>query len=114
MKESRQQNSFDMAANTYKQSILLGKYHVADGFHKAHPSDQQPRDFKRLKKIRVTSYDLTSVRVSQDGLIVNQTVEISYYNIDNMLEKTLTDSQIWEYDAESKTWNLHSEFPDFR
>lgn len=113
IRETRQEDSFDVAATAYKQSILLGKYQVANGFRKAPPSGQQPLDLANLKKIRVTAYELTAVKVSQDGLLVYQTVEISYYNIDNMLEKTITDNQIWKYDTEAETWSLHSDLPDF-
>jgi hypothetical protein len=114
LEESKQQDSFDVAANAYKQSILFGKYQVANGFRKAPLSDQEPLDLRRLKKIRVTSYELTAVNVSQDRLLVYQTVEISYYNIDNMLERTLTDKQLWKYDTEAKTWHIHSDLPDFQ
>ncbi len=103
-----------MAANTYKKSIILGKYEIANGLRKAPSSDQQQLDFRRLKKIKVISYELLSVKVSQDRLMVKQTVEISYYNIDSMLVRTLTDNQLWKYETEEKTWYLHSDFPDFQ
>ncbi len=114
IKEVRQQDSFERAVKAYRQNLLMGKYRTANAFRKPPASAQQAPDFTELKKIRITSYELTAVNISQDLLTVNQTVEIGYYNIDSMVEKILTDNQLWKYDPDEKAWHLHSDFPEFQ
>jgi hypothetical protein len=63
----------------------------------------------------VTSYELhTTIKVSKDMSLVNQTVEIKYYNLDHMIEKTIVDKQLWKYYAEEKAWYLQSSLPNFK
>ncbi len=62
----------------------------------------------------MTSYELISRNISKDKLLARQTVEIKYYNLDSMIEKTLIDAQVWEYNREEKTWLLQNGLPDFK
>ncbi len=113
--EKKQQNLFEIASHAYEQAILLGKYEIANGFRKVQASEKQVLTFERLKKIKVTSYELlTTIKVSKDMSLVNQTVEIKYYNLDYMTEKTIVDKQLWKYYAEEKTWYLQSGLPNFK
>jgi hypothetical protein len=41
-------------------------------------------------------------------------VEIKYYNINTLVEKSLVHQLKWEFDSEKKKWYLRSGFPDFK
>lgn len=79
-----------------------------------HGTQQQAVNFKKLQKTKVTSYELLNRKISKDKLLARQTVEIRYYNLDSMIEKTLIDKQAWEYDKGEKTWRLQGGLPDFK
>ncbi len=70
-------------------------------------------DIEALERVKVTSYDMLSLRTFQNELRVEQTVKIKYYHVDQLLEKTLIDKQMWEY-APSGAWLLLSGLPDFK
>ncbi len=112
--EGKQQDLFAIASHAYERAILLGKYELANGFRKVQASEKQVLNFKRLKKIKVTSYELLAIKVSKDKSLVNQIVEIKYYNLDHMIEKTIVNKQLWKYYAEEKAWYLQSGLPNFK
>jgi hypothetical protein len=113
-RESRKQDLFEIASHAYEQTLLWGRYSVANSFRKVQATDRQVVNLEKLRKIKVTSYELLDKTISEDRSRVHQTVEIKYYNIERMLETTLVDKQVWEYDPEDKGWYLLSGLPDFK
>ncbi len=109
----KQQEQFEIASHVYEQALLLGKYEVANGFRKEQASGNKPLNFERLRKIKVTSYELRAIKVTKDKSLVNQTVEIKYYHLDYLIEKTIIDKQRWKYNSVEKRWYLQSGLPDF-
>lgn len=79
-----------------------------------HDTQRQAVNLKKLRKTKVTSYELLDREISKDKLLARQSVEIKYYKLDSMIEKTLIDTQVWEYDREEKTWRLQGGLPDFK
>jgi hypothetical protein len=112
--EKNYQDQFDTTSRAYEKAILLGKYELADSFRKMHASEKQSSNFETLKKIKVTSYELLAVNVSKDKSLVNQKVEIKYYHVNYLIEKTIIDNQLWRYYPEEKVWLLESGLPDFQ
>jgi len=105
---------FEDVSSAYEHAIRWGDYDVAKGFRKKQDTDHQACHADKLDKIRVTSYELLSSRPSVDMVRVRQAVKIRYYNADQLIEKTLIDDQMWEYDDTEKAWYLRSGLPDFR
>jgi hypothetical protein len=112
--ETKKQDLFEITSHSYKQALLFGRYEAASGFRKVQPSGLQAINFKQLKKIKVTNYELITIKVSKEKSLIHQTVEIRYFNRDYMIEKTLVDNQLWRYDAEDNAWYLESGLPDFQ
>jgi len=110
----KQQERFEDITKAYGDALRWGKYEVANGFRDKNGREEKKPDFGYLKNIKVTSYELKAVNISQDGNAVQQDVEIEYYKIDQFIERTITDSQLWKYDKEEGRWLLHSELPDFK
>jgi hypothetical protein len=109
----QQRDRFEDITEAYGNAIRWGKYEVANGFRFREEGDENP-DFGYLKNIKVTSYELKAVNVSNDGNTVLQDVEIEYYKVDRLVEKTTIDHQLWKYDREMERWFLHSPLPDFK
>lgn len=109
----QQQDRFEDITEAYGNAIRWGKYEVANGFRYKKEGEEDP-DFGHLKNMKVTSYELKAVNVSSDGNTVHQDVEIEYYTIDQFIEKTIIDRQLWKYDREKEGWFLHSTLPDLK
>ncbi len=111
------QKKLDTLAETtlqYEYAIQWGNYELANSFRKAEDFKHNSPDFEKLKKFKVSYYEVLKSDVQEDSLQAQQTVEIKYYNIHHMIEKKLIDEQQWEYDKEEKRWRLKSELPDFK
>ncbi len=105
---------FEQISSAYEQAIQWSDYDVANGFRKNQETDHEAWNVDKLDKIRVTSYELLNSNPSEDKLRVHQAVKIRYFIADQMIEKTLIDRQLWEYDDTEKAWYLQSGLPDFR
>lgn len=105
---------FEDVSSSYEHAIRWGHYDVAKGFRKRQETEHGAWHVDNLDKIRVTSYELLGSNSSEDKLRVHQAVKIRYFNADQMIEKTLIDKQVWEYDDTEKAWYLKSGLPDFR
>lgn len=114
LSEVKQEELFETASFSYEQAIFFGKYEAAHSFTKVSTPEEHVTDFKRLKKIKVTSYELIALKVLEDRNIVNQRVEISYYFLNSLVERTIIDNQLWKYYPEEKIWYLESGMPDFK
>jgi hypothetical protein len=106
-------DGFDKVAKSYKSAISWEDFEKADSFI----SKQNPKkelilpDKKFLKKIKVTSYEVQNRKIHTEKFMVEQTVEIKYYNTDYLIEKVIDDNQIWIY--ESNSWQLSTGLPAF-
>ncbi|MEF9438513.1 MAG: hypothetical protein L0922_07195 [Candidatus Mariimomonas ferrooxydans] len=114
IKESKQISLLENITTAYETAIRWSRYKEASDFMMTHGTQQQAVNFKKLQKTKVTSYELLNRKISKDKLLARQTVEIRYYNSDSMIEKTLIDTQAWEYDKGEKTWRLQGGLPDFK
>lgn len=114
MKEYQKVDALENATNNYRDAIIWGDYNIAAKFRKVQDSQRLSWDFSEFKKFRVTSYEILNRAVSDNTLQAHQTIEIKYYNIQSMIEKTLVDEQLWEYDEEEKVWYLQGDLPQFQ
>ena len=111
---NHQMNMFDQMTASFKNSIRWSDFQAANHLRKDALTESNPPDFKKLKDVRVTSYEVKQIIPMNNKLKVRQLVEINYYKTDNMVEKSLLHDQLWEYDAADKSWYLKSKLPDFK
>lgn len=83
---------------------------ISPEYQEAHPITRLEMD--RLRLFKVTTYNLRSTGVFDDGMTARQTVEIRMFNTHQAVERTIIDEQEWRYDEERKRWLLHSGLPD--
>ncbi len=113
-KDQKQLETFEKTTDSYGLALRWGYYEMAYKFIKIKDNEKQAPTFEKFKDIKVTSYEIQRINISENKQSVKQTVEIQYYKINQMIEKTLIDSQSWEYDVTEQKWYLHSGLPDFR
>ena len=66
-----------------------------------------------LSNIKITTYEVKQHLVVQEGHKIRQLAGISYFKKSDMLLKTISVEEIWEYHQEEKVWYLTKGFPDF-
>ena len=93
----------------YRSAIQWRLYETAQA-----ADTKDSSDLERLKKIKVTSYKSVHRDISEDGSEAKDIIEIKYYDIDYMVEKTIIDKQLWMYNSDKKTWNLQGGLPEFK
>jgi len=54
------------------------------------------------------------LKAEANSKILEQTVEIRYFNEQVGVEKTITDHQVWRYDEDIGKWMLETDLPAFR
>ncbi len=110
--EINREDHFKKTSYSYKQALQWGDWVAASGKLDSGGKALDYPAIDELKQIKVTSYEVNAMKLSEDKLQVQQTVEIQYYHINRMVEKTLIDKQVWEYDEEGG-WRLVSGLPKF-
>ncbi len=103
----------DQAQRGYESAMRWGYYGAAFAMHR-NADGSVPTPAPRLNNFKVTSYHVLSRSVADDQNSADQVVEIKYYNVDYMREKTLTLQQHWRYDAPTHNWHVTSSPPDFQ
>lgn len=106
-------NSLEKTLRGYENAIRWGYYQVAQSYRKVREKEQPP-DYKKLKEFKVSTYEVIKKDMSEDKMRLQQTVEIKYYHINFLIEKTLINELLWVFDVEEKKWYLHSKLPDFK
>lgn len=106
-------SGFEKAAESYQAALNWEDFETAGSFLSKQDPGKEPvlPDKKFLKKIKITSYELQNREMNNEKHMVEQTVEIKYYNTDNFIEKVIQDNQIWIY--ESNSWRLSTGLPVF-
>jgi len=67
-----------------------------------------------LKNIKITTYEAKHQLVIQEGLRVRQIASIAYFKKSDMLLRTVSVEEIWEFDPKDEQWYLVKGFPDFK
>jgi hypothetical protein len=106
-------DAFDATSRAYSHSIRWSEFDDAAIFIK--PSDDQSLSPapEVLKMIRVTDYVIRKTAVAEDQTRVFQVVDVTYYRNDRMVVKTISEKELWEWNAEAQKWELSSGLPDF-
>ena len=67
-----------------------------------------------LDNVRVTDYQVRIHPMVLEEHKISQTVTIEYLFRDTQVIRTMSDSQIWAFDEESKQWFRANPVPDFK
>ena len=96
----------------YEKALRWAKFEAAYSFHRW-DKDEQPSIPGHLKNIRLTSYSVSNRKFDAKTMTAKQKVAISYYNKNNLREKSLVDKQRWKFFPDEERWFLMSKPPTF-
>jgi hypothetical protein len=113
LEQARRAENFHQTAQSYHNALRRGDYHTAFGHCTAALLGTSEPDFKALELVRVTAYELQPGIDRSAPDQVRQRVTIKYYATNRMVEKTLDDLQLWQWDAKRRQWFLSSGLPRF-
>jgi len=114
LSSKHQMNMFDQISRAFRSAIRWSDFETANNFIKDSQTESNTPDFRKLKNIKVTLYEVKQIIPVNGKSKVRQIVEINYFKLDEMIEKTLVYDQLWEYDAADKRWYLKGGLPDFK
>lgn len=112
--EHKQLDLLDERTEHYETALRWGRYEIARAFIRSKVPGRIAENPDGLNQIKITSYKLLGRNVFEDNKEAEQKVEIRFYNIDNLIEKTIIDNQTWIFDKDLGTWFLSSGLPDFQ
>jgi hypothetical protein len=86
---------------------------VAASFLKSGNQDQPKlaADIEHLNNFKVTAYEPRFLKILEKDVRIRQIVKISYFKKNDLIVKTTSDDQLWEYDQEKSGWLLTTGFP---
>jgi hypothetical protein len=114
VKDLTYKKKFDDASKVYGNAIRWSEFETAQQFLRTGGADATTANLLHLNEFKVTSYEVKQTKPLEDILQVRQEAEIKYYKKGSLIEKTLRDLQLWEYDKDRKKWFLISGLPDFK
>lgn len=109
------QDELLITIRSYEGAIRWGR--IASAYEYLKPDPANPPEIPDgLERIKVTGYDqLTAVvPLDEDKQRFRVTSAIRYVHIDRQVERSITDQQDWEWDAEAKRWWRANPIPAFR
>jgi hypothetical protein len=112
--DSKKSISLEKSLVYYESAMRWGDFSAANSLRRYEGETIPDTDPARLKRIRVTGYDVISTIPSDDESTVYITVKISYYDEDDLKLTMLTDKQVWHFDDTEKSWYISSALPAFK
>lgn len=111
-REQKKSDALDRTTDSYETAIRWGYFEMTRNFRKD-PDRQEESSLSRVRNIKITSYEVLDRKISADKSEARQTVELKYFNVEYLIEKTVVDNQLWKYDEKEQRWYLASPFPRF-
>jgi hypothetical protein len=105
---------FEDANRAYGRAITWSEYIVAATFLKSDDQNKVAADIGHMDKFRVTAYEPRLITVLEKDARIRQVVKISYFRKDNLVVKSVSDDQLWEFDPEKSSWLITTGFPKLK
>jgi hypothetical protein len=114
--DSKKTISLDQSLYYYESAMRWADFTAADSLrrYEGAPAPAPATDPAKLKRIKITGYDVLNTVPSDDESSVYITVKISYYDEDNLKLTSVTDNQVWQYDAGQDSWYISTPLPVFK
>jgi hypothetical protein len=112
--DSKKTISLDQSLYFYESAMRWADFTAANSLRKYEGEPAPATDPDKLKRIKITGYDVLNTVPSDDESSVYITVKISYYDEDILKLTSVTDNQVWRYDAEHDSWHITTPLPVFK
>jgi len=112
--DSKKSISLDQSLYFYESAMRWADFESANSLRRYDGDPATATDPAKLKRIKVTGYEVLNTVPADDDTEVNITVKISYYDEDNLKVRSLTDNQVWQYDDKQNAWYVSTALPLFK
>jgi hypothetical protein len=112
--DSKKSISLDKTLYYYESAMRWADFPAANSLRRYAGDPAPETDPAKLKRIKVTGYDIVTTNPSDDESSVYITVKISYYDEDNLKLMSVTDNQVWQFDEKEKIWYISTPLPVFK
>ena len=112
--DSKKTISLDQSLYYYESAMRWADFTAADSLRRYEGAPAPATDPAKLQRIKITGYDVLNTVPSDDESSVYITVRISYYDEDNLKLTSVTDNQVWQYDAGKNVWYISTPLPVFK
>jgi hypothetical protein len=112
--DSKKSISLDKTLYYYESAMRWADFSAANSLRRHEGEPAPVNDPEKLRRIKVTEYDIVTTKPADDESSVYITVKISYYDEDNLKLMSLVDNQVWEFDEKQKTWFISTPLPVFK
>jgi hypothetical protein len=112
--EMRKMDKFEETSEAYESAIRWSDFESASLFLKTEENANLSDLLNELKQFKVTAYTIKNFLPTKDKSQVLVIAEISYFKLNRLIVKSMSDRQIWKYDTAQERWLLTSGLPDFK
>jgi len=112
--EMRKMDKFEETLKAYEAAIRWSDFESASLFLKTQETENVSAVIEKLEQFKVTSYEVKNLLPSKDKSQVLLTAKISYFELNRLIVKWVSDRQVWEYDTAEDRWLLTSGLPDLK
>ena len=110
--EHAKMESYERTMDSYQIAMRLSDFNTVCKY--IEPAEISRKDcLKRYENMKIVSYDVLGITVSEDKLEVTQTVETEYYFLDRYVVKKIEYEQTWRYESNMESWMLQTGPPHF-
>lgn len=110
--EHAKMESYDRTMDSYQIAMRLSDFNTV--CKSVDTAEMGRKDcLNRYENMKVVSYDVLGINVSEDNLEVTQTVETEYYSLDRYVVKKIEYEQLWRYKKDLESWLLQTGPPNF-
>jgi hypothetical protein len=110
--EHAKMEAYGRTMDSYQTAMQLSDFNTV--CKAVDPLEMVRKDcLQRYENVKIVSYEVLGVNLSEDKLEVTQTVEAEYFFVDRYIVKKIEYEQSWHYDKETQNWLLQTAPPHF-
>ena len=110
--KSKRLDLLDISLNDFRKALRWGYYEEAARYIQIKDYKRPLRNPDYLKSIRITSYEYGKKVLSEDKMKLEISSLINFYDVNHGIVSTVSENQIWWFDAEKKLWFLDGDIPN--
>ena len=107
-------DKFEETSKAYEFAIRWSDFESASMFLKTEETANNSDLLNKLKQFKVTAYTIKNFLPSKDKSQVLLIAEISYFELNRLIVKSISDRQVWKYDTGQDRWLLTSGLPNLK
>ncbi|MBW1801937.1 MAG: hypothetical protein JRJ85_14535 [Deltaproteobacteria bacterium] len=114
MSDYMKSHKFENTSDNFRLTMRWSTLEAAMSFMKDTRSVRDSSEIDMLKRIKITSCEISRITYLENKTKVRQVIGIQYYKIDDPVVRTLTANLLWEYDAIQENWTIIDGWPTFK